>query len=98
MRRGESERGLGSGWEWESAQWQQAEKVKVLVAQSCLTLCHPMDCSPPGSSVHRILPARVLEWAAIPFSQGLNLYFLHWQADSLPVSHPGSLEASLDCI
>ena len=31
------------------------KKVKVLVAQSCLTLCDPMDCSPPGSSVHEIL-------------------------------------------
>ena len=36
------------------------QKVKVLVAQSCLTLCDPMDCSPPGSSVHRILQARIL--------------------------------------
>ena len=39
-------------------------KVQVLVAQSCLTPCYPMDCSPPGSSVHEILQARVLEWAA----------------------------------
>ena len=35
---------------------------------SDLTLCDPMDCSPPGSSVHGILQARVLEWVAIPFS------------------------------
>ena len=35
-------------------------KVKVLVFQSCLTLCNPMDCSPPGSSVHGILQARTL--------------------------------------
>ena len=41
----------------------------VLVAQSCLTLCDPMDCSPPGSSVHGILQARILEWVAIPFSR-----------------------------
>ena len=40
------------------------------VAQSCLTLCDPMDCSPPGSSIHGILQARVLEWVAIPFSRG----------------------------
>ena len=39
-----------------------------LVTQSCLTLCNPMDCSPPGSSVHRILQARILEWVAISFS------------------------------
>ena len=36
--------------------------------QSCLTLCDPMDSSPPASSVHRILQARVLEWVAISFS------------------------------
>ena len=42
----------------------------VLVAQLCLTLCDPMDCSPPGSSVHRILQERILEWVAIPFSRG----------------------------
>ena len=42
----------------------------VLVTQSCLTLCDPTDCSPLGSSVHRILQARILEWVAIPFSRG----------------------------
>ena len=36
-------------------------KVKGLVAQSCLTLCHPVDCSPPGSSLHGLLQARLLE-------------------------------------
>ena len=45
-------------------------KVKVLVAQSYLTPCDPMDCSLPGSSVHGILQARTLEWAAMPFSRG----------------------------
>ena len=38
--------------------------------QSCLTPCEPKDCSPPGSSVHGILQARILEWVAIPFSRG----------------------------
>ena len=38
----------------------------VLVAQLCLTLCNPMDCSPPGFSVHGILQARVLKWVAKP--------------------------------
>ena len=38
--------------------------------QSCPTLCYPMDCSPPGPSVHGILQARTLEWAAMPFSRG----------------------------
>ena len=48
----------------------QCMKVKSEseVAQSCLTLRDPMDCSPPGSSVHRIFQARVLEWGAIAFS------------------------------
>ena len=39
------------------------------VAQSCPTLCDPVDCSPPGSSVHRILQAGILEWVAISFSR-----------------------------
>ena len=38
--------------------------------QSCLTLCDPMDYRPPGSSVHGILQARILEWAAMPSSRG----------------------------
>ena len=38
--------------------------------QSCLTLCNPMDCNLPGSSVHRILQARILEWVAMPSSRG----------------------------
>ena len=40
------------------------------VTQSCLTLCDPMDCSLPGSSVHGILQAKILEWVAIPYSRG----------------------------
>ena len=48
----------------------QCMKVKreSEVVQSCLTLSDPMDCSPPGSSVHGIFQARVLEWGAIAFS------------------------------
>ena len=57
--------------------------------------CHHMNCSPPGSVVHRISQARILEWVAISFSgifltQGSNPYLLHWQEDSLPLSHQGS--------
>jgi len=44
--------------------------VKVLVAQSCLTLCDPMDYNLPGPSVLGILQTRILEWVAIPFSRG----------------------------
>ena len=63
----------------------------VLVAQSCPTLCDPRDGSPPGSSVHGTLQARILGWAAFPLLQGI---FPTWgsnlQADALPVSHQGS--------
>ena len=45
-------------------------KGKMLVTQSCPTLCHSLDCSLPGSSVHGILQARILEWVAMPFSRG----------------------------
>ena len=52
----------------------QCMKVKSgsEVAQSCLTLSNPMDCSPPGSSIHGIFQARVLEWGAIAFSRKLE--------------------------
>ena len=49
----------------------QKWKVKVLVAQSCWTLCDSMGCSPPDSSVHGILQARILEWVAIFSSRDL---------------------------
>ena len=44
--------------------------MNVLVSQPCPTLCDPMDCSPPGSPVHGILWARMLEWVVIAFSRG----------------------------
>ena len=46
-----------------------AYAVLCLVAQSCTTLCNPMDCSLPGSSVHGILLGRILEWVAISSSK-----------------------------
>ena len=49
--------------------------VKVLVTQSCLTLCNPMDCGLPESSVHGIFQARILEWVDIAFSR-------EWRAES----------------
>ena len=49
----------------------------MLVAQSCPTFCDPMDCSLPGSSVHGILQARILEWVAISFSSlTVGLYII----------------------
>ena len=71
-------------------------KKKVLVAQLCLTLCDPMDCSPPGSSVHGILQARILEWVVISFSRGssqprnANLGLLHCRQILYCLSHLGS--------
>ena len=56
----------------------------LLVAKLCLTLFDSMDCNPPGSSVHGILQARILEWVIIPFSMGSSA----WQADSLPSEPP----------
>ena len=44
--------------------------VVMLVPQLCLSLCDPMDCNLPDSTVHGILQASVLEWVAIPFSKG----------------------------
>ena len=46
------------------------QNCEVLAAQSCLMLCEPMGCSPPGSSVHGILRAKILEWVSIAFSRG----------------------------
>ena len=46
--------------------------MSVLVSQSCPTLCDPMDWGPPGSSVHGIFQARILELVAIPFSRGYS--------------------------
>ena len=55
------------------------ERHQSEVTQSCLTLCDPVDCSPPGSSVHRILQARILEWVAISFSwKASNLLLNLW--------------------
>ena len=55
--------------------------VCVLRAQSCLTLCYPMDCSPQGSSVYGISQARILEWVAISSSRGSS-----WPRDRTHVS------------
>ena len=48
----------------------------------CPSLCNPMDCSPPGSSVHGILQARILEWAAISFTRGSS-----WPKDRTQVCY-----------
>ena len=74
----------------------QCMKVKSEseVAQSCLTLSDPMDCSPPGNSVHGVFQARVLEWGAIAFSRESSgprdqIWVSHMWADSLLSEPPG---------
>ena len=67
----------------------------MLVAQSCLTFCDPMDCSLPGSSVLGILQEGIPEWVAIPFPRdipnpGIKPRSPALQADSLPSEPPGS--------
>ena len=65
--------------------------------QSCLTLYDPIDCRPPGYSVHGILQSRILEWVAMASSRGssqpgdqthVSLCLLHWQPGSLPLASP----------
>ena len=69
---------------------------KVLVARSCLTLLKPHDCSPPGSFVHGILQARILEWVVILLSPGdlpdpgLDLGLQHCRQILYRLSHQGS--------
>ena len=91
-------------WGWLSSVGISSSSVCVCVcvhSQSCLTPCDPLDCGLPGSSVHGISQARIQEWVGCQFflqgifpTQGLNLRLLpllHWQADSLPLQHLGSL-------
>ena len=72
----------------------QCMKVKSEseVAQSCLTLSDPMDCSPPGSSVHGTLQARALEWGAIAFSRKtlshVQFFATPWTVQSMEFSRP----------
>ena len=74
-------------------------RVYMLFFQSCQTLCHPMDCSPQGSSVHGILQARILEWVAMLSSRGSSrlgnqthicLHLLHCRWILYPLKHLGS--------
>ena len=76
--------------------------------QSCPTLCDPMDCSPPGSSVHVIPQARIVEWVAMPSSRGssrlgnqtcISYVSLLLQVGSLPVEPRGKpIEYAYTCI
>ena len=70
-------------------------ELKVFVAQSCPTLCDPMDCSPPGSSVHGIFQAKILEWVAVPSCRGSNPGLLHCRSILYHLSHQGSCRCKL---
>ena len=74
--------------------------------QSCSTLCNPMDCSPPGSSVPGILQTRITEVGCHALLQGIFpaqglkpylLCLLHWQASSLPLVPPGKPPKAISC-
>ena len=100
----------GTVWDWmrggqEQWYWKALESHHLpfiscvcicVVTQSCLTFCDPMDCSPPGSSVHGISQARILEWGChfllqgVFLTQGLNLGLLHHRQMLYPLSHQGS--------
>ena len=94
--------GVAKSWTWLS-DWTELNRMSFslkccccIVAKSCPTLCNPMDCSLPGSSVHGISQARILEWVNISSSreifptQGSNSHLLHWQVVSLLLSYQGS--------
>jgi len=63
--------------------------VHAKLLQFCVTLCNPMDCSPPGSSVHGILQARTLEWVSISFSKAWK-----WKVKVKSLSHVWLLATS----
>jgi len=69
-------------------------KSESEVAQSCPTLCDPMDCSPPGSSVHGIFQARVLEWGAIAFSDQVALMIKNLSANAVDARDAGLIPGS----
>ena len=76
--------------------------VKVKVAQLCPALCDPMDCSLRVSSVHGIIPTRILEWVAVSFSRGSSqprdvVQSPSLQVDSLPAELPGKPTDLLNC-
>ena len=86
-----------------SKQYQLPSLVCAKSLQSCLTLCDPVDCSSPDSSVHGTFQTRIREWAAMSSSrgssqpQGLNLRLLHLlQVDSFPLVPPGKPFPSLE--
>ena len=86
--------------DWSDLIWSE---VHAKLLQLCWTLCDPLDCKPPGCSVHGILQARILEWVALPSSRGSAqprggthglLCPLHWQAGSLRLAPTGKPQSN----
>ena len=83
---------------WSHCSSQRLWKCVCVYTQLCLTLCDPMDCSPPGSSVHGVSQARILERLPFPspgdlLEPGSNsclLHLPHWQVGPIPLRHLGS--------
>ena len=84
-------------------------QVKMKVAHSCPILCDPTNCSPSGSSVHRILQARLLEWIVMPFSRGSSWprewtwvsciagrFFTVWATREAPFLHKRTIQTLLE--
>ena len=69
----DTKRGKGGGMDWEIGTDICSAAAAAKSLQLCPTLSYPMDCSPPGSSIHGIFQARVLEWGAIAFSVPMNI-------------------------
>ena len=85
---------LQGGWQGTLRAGTSSLLSGALATQSCLTLCHSVDCSSPGPSVHGILQARILEWVTVSFSRGSSWFMIEpgspaLQADYLPPEPPG---------
>ena len=95
------------GMDIKKSRWKYSEAgMSAPSLQSCPYLFNPTDCSPPGSSVHGVLQAKILEWVTILFSRGSSqprdrIHFsclLNWQAHFLPLMPPGKPEAGIQLL
>ena len=99
-------------WQWK--RWGPTTSMHAQLLRSCPTSCDPMDCSPPGSSVHGILQTRIVEWLVMPSARGSSQprdqplvsctaggFFIYWATWEAPLStrHPGnSLNNEFKCL
>ena len=87
--------------------YKTSHQINTIVVSSYPALCNPMDCSPPGSSVHRISQARILEWVTKPSSRGsfwprdqthISCVSCTGKVDSLPLCHRWSPINTMCCV